>query len=167
MSCKENEMLIHGYLDGELDLLNTVKLEDHLRECSACAQHTRISRRCGPGSAAGLYFKARIISERVHLALKKPTTPRPTLSLRPGVIGTNAIAAVVEANVVAVLVGMAGVAEPWPWLHWLSGGLIPGSRGPRRTSCWRRKSCPATCARSWQSFDRRAVFGSAYGEAVV
>ena len=31
----------------------------------------------------------------------------------------------------------------------LVSGLIPGSRGARKTSCWRKKSCPATCARSW------------------
>lgn len=38
MSCPGNEALIHGYLDGELDLLNALQLESHLKECGACAQ---------------------------------------------------------------------------------------------------------------------------------
>lgn len=36
MACPENEVLIHAYLDGELDLINSMKLEAHFRECSSC-----------------------------------------------------------------------------------------------------------------------------------
>lgn len=38
MACPENETLIHAYLDGELDLINSVKLEAHFRECVSCAR---------------------------------------------------------------------------------------------------------------------------------
>ena len=39
MSCTENEILIHGYLDGELDLASALHFEAHLKECADCAQH--------------------------------------------------------------------------------------------------------------------------------
>lgn len=41
MSCQENAPLIHGYLDGELDLVHSLRFEDHLRECAKCAQKYR------------------------------------------------------------------------------------------------------------------------------
>lgn len=36
MLCVETNRLLHGYLDGELDLASALALEDHLRECAAC-----------------------------------------------------------------------------------------------------------------------------------
>lgn len=38
MSCQETQELMHGYLDGELDLLKSLKIERHLPECLACSQ---------------------------------------------------------------------------------------------------------------------------------
>jgi anti-sigma factor RsiW len=38
VSCPENETLIHGYLDGELDLVSALRFEAHLKECLRCAQ---------------------------------------------------------------------------------------------------------------------------------
>jgi anti-sigma factor RsiW len=38
VTCPENETLIHGYLDGELDLVSALRLEAHLQECTTCAQ---------------------------------------------------------------------------------------------------------------------------------
>ena len=36
MSCQETEVLIHGYLDNELDLAHSLEIERHLRECASC-----------------------------------------------------------------------------------------------------------------------------------
>jgi anti-sigma factor RsiW len=36
MSCQETRELLHGYLDGELDLAAALEFERHLRGCSAC-----------------------------------------------------------------------------------------------------------------------------------
>lgn len=36
MSCQQAQELIHGYLDGELDLLRTVEVEKHIHECEIC-----------------------------------------------------------------------------------------------------------------------------------
>jgi anti-sigma factor RsiW len=38
LSCQETTGLIHGYLDGELDLVGNLEIEGHLRECIACAR---------------------------------------------------------------------------------------------------------------------------------
>jgi anti-sigma factor RsiW len=38
VSCQEAQDLLHGYLDGELDLVRTLDIERHLRDCSSCAR---------------------------------------------------------------------------------------------------------------------------------
>ena len=38
MNCQESESQRQAYLDGELDLTRSLELEEHLRECSECAQ---------------------------------------------------------------------------------------------------------------------------------
>ena len=37
MNCGEIQSLIHAYVDGELDLVRSVEIERHLRECEACS----------------------------------------------------------------------------------------------------------------------------------
>jgi mycothiol system anti-sigma-R factor len=36
MSCEETLALIHGYLDGELDVVQSMQIGQHLQECSRC-----------------------------------------------------------------------------------------------------------------------------------
>jgi anti-sigma factor RsiW len=38
LSCKATTGLIHGYLDGELDLVRNLEIEAHLRDCIGCAR---------------------------------------------------------------------------------------------------------------------------------
>jgi anti-sigma factor RsiW len=38
MSCQETQTLLHGHVDGELDLLRSLEMDQHLQECAACAQ---------------------------------------------------------------------------------------------------------------------------------
>ena len=38
MSCQQTHELIHGYLDGELDLVKSINIEKHLADCPACSQ---------------------------------------------------------------------------------------------------------------------------------
>lgn len=73
MNCRENELLIHAKFDGELDLLNTLQLEAHVRECSVCAEayenHQTLRSAITSGS---FYFKAPSdLTERVHIALQE------------------------------------------------------------------------------------------------
>lgn len=41
MACDDNARLIHGYLDGELDLVRSLEIEEHLKSCADCAQELR------------------------------------------------------------------------------------------------------------------------------
>lgn len=38
MDCHELQKLVHGYVDGELDLMKNLEIDAHLHECAACAQ---------------------------------------------------------------------------------------------------------------------------------
>lgn len=41
MSCNRTRELIHGYVDGELDLVNSLAVERHMQECEACSDAGR------------------------------------------------------------------------------------------------------------------------------
>lgn len=71
MSCPENEMLMHGYLDGELDLGSALRFEAHLKECAACAQAYENHKTLGRTLKSGpFYFKASsAFEQRVRTAL--------------------------------------------------------------------------------------------------
>ena len=86
MSCPENEMLIHGYLDGELDLESALRFEAHVQQCARCTQalenHKALSRTLKSGP---LYFRAsRDLEQRIRTAViessppfNRPGTPLP------------------------------------------------------------------------------------------
>jgi anti-sigma factor RsiW len=38
VDCKETQVWLHGYIDGQLDLAQTVEIERHLAGCTACSQ---------------------------------------------------------------------------------------------------------------------------------
>jgi anti-sigma factor RsiW len=38
LNCQETQELIHGYVDGELELTKNLEMDRHLQECSACAR---------------------------------------------------------------------------------------------------------------------------------
>jgi anti-sigma factor RsiW len=73
VNCPENNTLIHAYLDGELDLLSTLELESHLRECAACAQAYKNHQTLRSAmSSGGLYFKPpNDLAQRIRLALQE------------------------------------------------------------------------------------------------
>ena len=57
MSCEEVQELLHGYLDGELDLVRTLAIERHLRDCPVCARlHAQQESLRSAIRDSGLYF---------------------------------------------------------------------------------------------------------------
>jgi predicted anti-sigma-YlaC factor YlaD len=38
MTCQQTRDLLHGYIDGELDLVRNVEIERHFNHCQNCAQ---------------------------------------------------------------------------------------------------------------------------------
>lgn len=57
MSCKQTEELIDAYVDGELDLVNSLELERHLRDCQACS-HRHASLLALRSAVGGVYQQA-------------------------------------------------------------------------------------------------------------
>jgi anti-sigma factor RsiW len=59
MDCKNARTLIDGYLDGELDLVRNLEIEDHLHGCALCSQmHTDRQLLRGALKTGSVYFKA-------------------------------------------------------------------------------------------------------------
>jgi anti-sigma factor RsiW len=80
MSCRETQELIHGYIDGELDLVRNLEMERHLRECPACAGlHEKLAALRSTMSGGSLYFPPPPgLERRVRSELRKAAdTPHP------------------------------------------------------------------------------------------
>jgi anti-sigma factor RsiW len=44
LSCQQTHELIHGYIDGELELLKSIEIEKHLQQCENCSQAYKATR---------------------------------------------------------------------------------------------------------------------------
>jgi len=75
MNCRETQELKHAYADGELDLLRSVEIEQHLNGCGACSHaYQNVSELSGALKTAGLYFTAPAdLKERVRASLRAQT----------------------------------------------------------------------------------------------
>jgi len=73
MNCHETKDLIHGYLDGEVDLVRSMAIEQHLKDCPACAAAHREQQSLRTAMARGsLYFKApKGLEKRVRAGLRQ------------------------------------------------------------------------------------------------
>ena len=78
MNCEEATKLMDGYLDGELDPITNQAIEQHLRECAACAQvyKTQGSFVGAIGNAAPYYKAPPGLRERIQTALREETGER-------------------------------------------------------------------------------------------
>ena len=99
MICIECRTVLHAFLDGELDLVRQVEMEDHLRTCGGCSRihESQLALRAALKSDE-LYFRAPAHLERnvrmaVQPAQRKTWLPSPRT---PAWIGAGlAVAAVV------------------------------------------------------------------------
>jgi anti-sigma factor RsiW len=73
MNCNETKELIHGYLDGEVDLVRSIAIEQHLKDCPACRAAYRQKESLRTTIARGsLYFSApKSLEKRVRLAVRQ------------------------------------------------------------------------------------------------
>ena len=74
MNCSELRTLLHGYVDGELDPVRNVEIEEHLRTCDACSQAVEAQRaRRSALQSDELYFRAPAGLERkIRIAARRP-----------------------------------------------------------------------------------------------
>ncbi len=85
MNCHDVQNLIDGYIDGELDLVRNLEIEQHLQDCSACAQlyKNRLTLQAVIRTDA-LYQKAPAhLQKRIQLSLRRENRPRPMLHITP------------------------------------------------------------------------------------
>ena len=109
MTCPDVQALLHGYLDGELDLVSALRLERHLQDCPACrgAYHGQRALQ-GALRAAPLRWEAPPSLEgRVRSVLRE--SGRPPLRFA---LSRKRLAVAAAAAVLLALVGWA-LARTW------------------------------------------------------
>ncbi|MBV8775013.1 MAG: anti-sigma factor [Deltaproteobacteria bacterium] len=72
MTCEDARLLLHPYVDGELDLATSLTVDAHLRSCVACAREETSLRALGTAfSTSGLYQNAPVqLERRVRAAVR-------------------------------------------------------------------------------------------------
>src|SRR5437879_3165325 len=102
MICRDVQELIHGYVDGELDLVRNLEMERHLHECAACAGLEGRLRALGSAMSGSLYFHPPAGMEgRVRAGLRAAAQPAgraPLFGIRWQWIGVAAAVVVIVAG---------------------------------------------------------------------
>jgi anti-sigma factor RsiW len=72
MSCRETQELLHGYVDGQLDLVRSLEMERHFRECPACARDFETLRGMRSAMSSSIpYFQPPAgLEQRLHARLR-------------------------------------------------------------------------------------------------
>ena len=80
MACTDKASLLHGYLDGELDLVRSLELEEHLKGCPRCAEELESQRSLRTAiRSAGLYERApQGLETRIRASLPRERTAKVT-----------------------------------------------------------------------------------------
>ena len=78
MDCKELNVMLNAYVDGELDALTMRRMEAHLQTCATCQQRLREQTDLRAAiKTASPYFKAPMsLRTRIHAELHKEEKPR-------------------------------------------------------------------------------------------
>ncbi len=110
MTCPDVQALLHGYLDGELDLVSALGLERHLEGCPACGEtYRRLRALQGALRSAPLRWEAPPSLEgRVRSVLRESGRP----PLRVWTPGRKRLGLAAAAAALLALVGWA-VARTW------------------------------------------------------
>src|SRR5262249_48005201 len=110
VNCEQTRNLIHGYVDGELDLVSSLEIEQHLRDCAACSEaHEGLqSLRASVRATAPYFTPPPSLKLRIQASLRKVEGTKSRTRISPGRI--LAIAASVAAAVLLT----------WGAIHFLS-----------------------------------------------
>jgi anti-sigma factor RsiW len=102
MNCRDALDLVHGYIDGELDLVKSLEIEQHLGACPACKVQYDQVRELGSGIRAHALYHAAAPALRARVAAALPREPGS--GARNSVWGWGGMAA---ALVLLTLLGLA------------------------------------------------------------
>jgi len=72
MNCRDALDLVHGYIDGELDLVKSLEIEQHLDACPACKVKYDQVRELGSGIRAHALYHAAPPALRARVAAALP-----------------------------------------------------------------------------------------------
>ncbi len=72
MTCELTQCFVHGYTDGELDLVRTIEMEAHLKYCPHCAQNLENQQKLRVALRQSLpaYAAPAALRERIKLSLR-------------------------------------------------------------------------------------------------
>jgi anti-sigma factor RsiW len=93
LNCNELKSLIHPYVDGELDLVRNLAIEQHMQACSACTQAYKGLQTLRTALSAGsLRFEAPVsLQKRIQTSLQAASKPeRPRFPVPWGILGVAA-----------------------------------------------------------------------------
>ena len=165
MKCEESQTLLHGYVDGELDLVRSLEIEQHLQECSICAEaHKHLQALRQKIQSAGLYARAPLeLHERIRASLHQESQ-----AVRMSEAG--------QADR-AVKSGLIFQKLPWQWFsiaaslaiiarNWMEHLPCVDAIFTRKYAGSRSPFQPRKIADGQPSYGCR-VLRSAYGEALV
>ena len=85
MACDENALLIHGYIDGELDLVRSLEIEEHVKTCPDCAQELWNQQTLRKAfRSSNLYERApKGLEAKIRTSIAKEAAPAPTVVTMP------------------------------------------------------------------------------------
>ena len=73
LTCPETQTLVHGYVDGELDLMKCLEIEQHLEACPACASPRELQALRAKVQNSSLYSETPPgLAKRVQSSLRGP-----------------------------------------------------------------------------------------------
>jgi anti-sigma factor RsiW len=77
VSCHETQDLIHGYLDGELDLVRNLEIERRLQDCQTCSRVLRNQQALRSAIMSGYFYHhaPASLQTRVRSAARKANKP--------------------------------------------------------------------------------------------
>jgi anti-sigma factor RsiW len=106
MNCRDARNLVHASLDGELDLVRQMEIDDHLRQCDACQTIYESQGALQSAlKADGVYFTAPPgLERRIRAVVRTAAAPRRWWSAAISVPRLT-VAAATAAIIVAVIAG--------------------------------------------------------------
>jgi anti-sigma factor RsiW len=77
MTCQQTQDLLHGYIDGELDLVSNIEIEHHFEACQTCslARKTQLELRALIKDSAPYFQAPDLLTKRVKSAVRAANSP--------------------------------------------------------------------------------------------